>query len=68
MEAPPVGIRTNAVIDAKASNFEGLRDMQGGHCGVWCDRARKSQNWAEVRGWGNLNSKCCDRGLLGGIY
>ena len=50
MEAPPVGIRTKAVIDAKASIFEGLSDMQGGHCSVLCDIFMKSINCKDVRG------------------
>ena len=61
MEAPPVFIRTNNVIDTKASNFEGLRDMQGDHCSVWCDRVVKRLNCVEVRIWAHLNRKCCDR-------
>ena len=37
----PVGIITNDAIDTKASNFEGLRDLKGGHRSVWCDRVAK---------------------------
>ena len=44
MEVPPVGIITNNAIDAKASNFEGLRDLQGSHDIVWCDRVVKRLN------------------------
>ena len=43
MEAPPVGIIINNGIDAKASNLEGLRDLQGGHCSVWCDKVVKRE-------------------------
>ena len=62
MEALPVGIRTNTVIDEKASNFKGLGGLQGIHRSVWCDRVLKRKNCAEVRGWYHLNKKCCDRG------
>ena len=57
----PVGIRTNNVIDAKASNFEVLRDMQGGHHIVYCDRVMKRQNCREGRGWAQLNRKFGDK-------
>ena len=62
MQAIPVGIITKDGIDSKASNFEGLRDLQGGNCSAWCDRVAKRRISAEVRGWAHLNRKCCDRG------
>ena len=65
MEEPPVGIRTNNVIDAKASNFEGFMYLKGGHCSVWCDIVVKRQNFKEVRVWEHINRKCCARELLG---
>ena len=52
-----VGIRTNNVIYAKASHFEGLRYMQGGHRSVWCDRVTERRDCAEVRVWAHLNRK-----------
>ena len=55
------GIITNNVIDEKLTNFEGLRDLQGGHFSVLCDRVTRRQNFAEVRGWDHLNRKCCNR-------
>ena len=57
MEAPPVGIRTNDVIDEKASNFEGLRYLRGGHRSVLCDRVTERRDCAEVRVWAHLNRK-----------
>ena len=62
MEAPPVGIRINSVIDAKALNFEGLRSLQGAHCSVWCEIFVERLNCAEVRGWAHLNRSSCDKG------
>ena len=41
VKAYPVGIRTNDIIDERASDFKGFRDLQGGHCSVWCDRVVK---------------------------
>ena len=38
VEAPQVVIRTNNVIDAKASNFEGLGGLKGRNHSVWCYR------------------------------
>ena len=61
MKAYPVGIRTNDIIDERASDFKGFRDLQGGHCSVWCDRVVKRGNCAEFRGWAYLNRKFCDR-------
>ena len=62
MEAPPSGIITNDVIDENVSSFEGLRDLQGGHRIVWCDKVVKRINFAYVRGWAHLNRKYCDIG------
>ena len=67
MEAPQFGIRNNYFIDAKASNFYGLSDKQGGHHSIWCDRVIKTRNCAEVRRWAHMNRKCCDKRKLGGI-
>ena len=64
VKAYPVGIRTNDIIDESASDFKGFRDLQGGHCSVWCDRVVKRQNFTEIKGWAHLNRKCFDRGKL----